>query len=207
MKIILNTILMACVMIGVNMFGLKKAAAEETLTVKPEGKVLVVYYSQSKNKNTGTIAKWIHEALGGDIYEIERAEPYSDSYREVLKESKAENESGINPKIKPFDKNVADYDIVFIGSPIWYGTYAPPVKTFLADNNLQGKTVVPFCTHGGGGASHFYEDVAKNAKGSPKVLEGFTAKGSNIVERTIGWGTKNKVSQDDVVTWLNKIFK
>lgn len=175
-------------------------------SIKPEGKVLVVYFSQSENKNTQVIARWVRDILGADWYEIEPVTPYSDGYRKVLEESKQQNENHIKPAIKPFEGNLADYQTIFIGSPIWYGTYAPPVATFLAENDLSGKVIVPFCTHGGGGEGRFYEDVAKNARGNPKMLGGFTAKGSNVVERFFGYGTADKISKNDVAGWLNKIF-
>jgi len=176
------------------------------LTNKPEGKVLVVYFSESPNKNTQTIAEWINEAIGGDIQRIEMVEPYTGGYREIVKQSGVEIKNNIHPEIKAFEKNIADYDIIFIGSPIWHNTYAPPVGTFLAANSFDGKTLVPFCTHGGGGAGNFYRDVKENAKGASTVKEGFTARGSNIIERHVGRGTKDKVSKNDVFKWLNEVF-
>ncbi len=65
--------------------------------------------------------------------------------------------------------------------------------------------VIPFCTHGGGGAGHLFADVAKAAPNA-KVLPGLTLKGSNVVERTLGRGTASKASPDEVVKWLNGIF-
>lgn len=208
MKVILYSILtLSIIAISAIKFSSQTSAKEISLTNKPKGKVLVVYYSQSKNKNTETIAKWINNAVDGDMYEIEMIKPYSEGYKDVLKESKQDIDNNNNPAIKPFTKNISDYDTIFIGSPIWYGSYAPPVGTFLANNNLKGKTIIPFCTHGGGGAKNFYSNISNNAKEAIIVPNGFTAKGSNIIERTIGYGTKNKVSQEDVTQWLNEIFK
>ena len=175
------------------------------LTRKPEGKILIVCYSESANQNTMTAAKWIQQQVGGDLCGIKMVTPYSDSYRKVLKESKTHLDNNIKPEILPLGKNAADYDIVFVGSPVWYGTFAPPLGTFFSQNDLSGKTVIPFCTHGGGGAGHLFDDVAKAAPKS-KVLPGLTLKGSNVVERTIGRGTASKASPDEVVKWLNEIF-
>lgn len=177
------------------------------LTNKPKGKVLVVYYSQSNLKNTGTLANWIAQATNGDIYEIEPLIPYPDNYKQVVKQSKEEIDNNFHPKLKPASHSPADYEIIFIGSPIWHGTYAPPVGTFLAENDLSGKTIIPFCTHGGGGAGRFYSDINQNTASAKVVSNGFTAKGSNIVERTLGYGTKNKVSQDELIEWLNIVFQ
>ena len=172
---------------------------------KPAGKILIVCYSESANKNTLTAAKWIQANVGGDLAEIKMAKPYSSGYRQVLKESKHHLDNGIKPDILPIGQDPADYDIIFIGSPVWYGTFAPPVGTFLARNDLAGKTVAPFCTHGGGGAGHFYDDLVQAVPGA-KLLPGLTLRGSNVVERTLGRGTKEKVSPSEVVRWLNEIF-
>lgn len=172
---------------------------------KPAGKILIVCYSESGNRNTLTAAKWIREQVGGDLYQIKMVKPYSASYRKVLKESKLHLDSGVKPEILPFTGKVADCDTIFVGSPVWYGTFAPPLATFFGKHDLSGKTVIPFCTHGGGGAGHLYEDVAKAAPHS-KILPGLTLRGSNVVERTLGLGTGNKASPDEVVRWLNQII-
>ena len=182
------------------------SSSKATLIRKPEGRILIVCYSESANQNTMTAATWIQEQVGGDLCSIKMAAPYSDSYRDVLKEAKNHLDNGIKPEILPLDKNVGDYDIVFVGSPVWYGTFAPPLGTFFSQNDLSGKTVIPFCTHGGGGAGHLFEDVAKAVPKS-KVLPGLTLKGSNVVERTIGRGTASKASPDEVIEWLNEILE
>ena len=128
------------------------------------------------------------------------------SYREILNKSREEFKNNVRPEIKPFEKDIADYDVVFIGSPIWFSTYALPLATLLAGNDFKGRTVVPFCTHGGHGAGNFFDDIKKNTKGASRVLPGFTAAGSNQIERRIGRGTKNKQSKNDVVAWLNEVF-
>ncbi len=176
-----------------------------TLKQKPAGKILIVCYSQSKTKNTKTVARWIQNQTGGDLLEIEMVKPYSESYSAVLKESKKDMDSKTLPELKPFPQKPAEYDIIFIGSPIWYGTFAPPVGSFLAGTDWKGKTVIPFCTHGGGGAGRFYDDV-KNAAAGADVPEGLAVRGHNVVERTIGRGTASKESPDVVTEWLNKLF-
>ena len=171
-----------------------------------EGKILIVCYSESANQNTMTAATWIQEQVGGDLCAVKMVAPYSDSYSKVLKEAKHHLDNGIKPEILPLDKNVGDYDIVFVGSPVWYGTFAPPLGTFFSQNDLSGKTIIPFCTHGGGGAGNLFEDVAKAAPES-KILPGLTLKGSNVVERKIGRGTASKASPDEVIEWLNEILE
>lgn len=179
---------------------------EAILPVKKlPGKVLIVCYSQSDKQNTRTVAEWIREQTGGDLFAVTMKRPYSGNYFSVLKESAKDRKNNILPEILPFTGNLASYDIVFIGSPVWFGTFAPPVKTFLKTYDLSGKTIVPFCTHGGGGAGKFYDDMV-SAVPKGKVLPGLTVKGHNVVERMLGRGTKEKASPEEVRRFLDRIF-
>ena len=173
-------------------------------TAKVEGKVAIVYYSQSKVQNTALIAKWIQKHVGGDLIAIETEEPYPEPYFHTLATATLERRSGKKRPIKP-TPSLADYDVVFPGTPIWYGTYAFPVELFLMSEPLAGKTVVPFSTHGGGGAPLYERDV-KAACPAAKVLPGFTARGSNQVERRLKVGVTAHHGEDDVIRWLNGIF-
>ena len=182
-----------------------KKAPEVVLTKKPRGKVLIVCYSQSGTKNTLTVAKWIREKVGGELFEIVMEKPYSDSYAKVLIESKKHMDGKILPPIKPFKGKIAEYDLIFVGSPVWYNTFAPPLGTFLNQHDFAGKTILPFCTHGGGGPGHLYADI-KAALPKARVLEGLTLKGHNIIERTFGRGTADKCSPAEVTEWLNRVL-
>lgn len=177
-----------------------------SLKCKPKGKILIVYYSQSNTKNTKTVAQWIQNQVGGDLFEITMVKPYSSNYYTVLKEAKKDLDGKINPPIKPFQGKIADYDLIFAGSPVWYGTFAPPLSTFLRSHDFTGKTMIPFCTHGGGGAGRLYSDFAKTLPKS-KILPGLTMRGNNVIERAIGRGTADKSSPSEVILWLNKIFQ
>ena len=168
------------------------------------GKAAVVYYSQSKVQNTALVAKWIQKHVGGELVAIEPVEPYPEAYSQTLKVADKEHADGVEREIKPVSIP-EDCEVVFIGSPIWYGTFAPPIATFLKDNPLAGKTVVPFCTHGGGGAGTFEQDV-RVACPEAKVLEGFVARGSNQIERRFGRGVESHHTENDVVAWLNRLF-
>ena len=174
------------------------------LTAKISGKVAVVYYSQSKVCNTATVAQWIAKHTGGTLIELEMAEPYPEPYSETLKAVGKDVDTGTFPALKSMP-NLDGYDVVFLGSPIWYGTYALPVGTFLKSNPLSGKVVAPFCTHGGGGAGRFAADIRQVCPGA-KVLNGLVIRGSNQIERRIGLGVCVRHTEDDVVAWLNRIF-
>lgn len=87
-------------------------------------KMLVVYYSWS-NGNTKKIAEQLANKTGADIARIETAEPYRGSHEEVVKQGKREVETGFTPQINPLSVNLADYDVLAIGTPTWWYTMAP----------------------------------------------------------------------------------
>ena len=124
---------------------------------------LVVYFSHSGN--TESVAQQIKSFTGADILEIIPEKAYPEDYQSVVDQAKAEINAGIKPAIKPCITDIARYDTVFIGSPCWWATIAPPVATFLSEHNLSGKTIVPFMTHEGGlmdTAKKIFENSAPN---------------------------------------------
>ena len=111
-------------------------------------KLLIVYYSWS-NGNTERIAKKLQSVAGGDLLKIDTAVPYSGSYDDVVDQGQREVNQGYEPELKPLNVDPADYDVIAVGTPTWWYTMAPAVKTFLHKNTFAGKTVVPFMTNGG----------------------------------------------------------
>ncbi len=134
------------------------------------GNVLVAYYTRSGN--TRTIANHIVDEVGGTICEIEPEVAYPRTDSAVVEQAKKEIQAGYKPRIRVQVDNLETYDTVFIGSPNWWGTIAPPVATLLSEHNLSGKTIVPFCTHGGGGQQRVMQDIARLCPHST-VLDGF----------------------------------
>ena len=104
-------------------------------------KILTVYYSYSGN--TKKIAEKIHDALGGDIAEIETVVPYSGDYDAVVDQGNEEVQKGFKPKIRPLPVNHADYDVIVLGTPVWWYTFAPAVKTFLESNDFFAENDFP----------------------------------------------------------------
>ena len=90
-------------------------------------KVLVLYYSQTEN--TKAVATEIATALGADMEEVVPVEAYGGTYEETIQRCLREREGGILPSIQPVKANIADYDVVFIGYPVWFGTCALPMLT------------------------------------------------------------------------------
>jgi flavodoxin len=112
-------------------------------------KSLVIFYSQSNT--TRTLAQEIQKQLNCDIAEIECVEPYTGDFGQVIQRWQKEQNEGVLPEIKPLGKELKDYDVIFLGYPIWGGTYAIPVASFLKNTDFAGKKLVPFCTFGSGG--------------------------------------------------------
>ena len=126
---------------------------------KEAHKVLVLYYSQTTH--TKTVAQEIATRLGADIEEIALVEPYDGEFKETIERCMKERKERVTPELKPLTGNIADYDVIFIGYPIWFGTYAPPIFTWLEQVDLSGKKVVPFCTFGSGGLESSVKDLAE----------------------------------------------
>ena len=153
--------------------GPKKQKQEE----QPKPKMLVVYYSQTSN--TQKVATEIATRLNIDLAEIVPIEPYDGDFEATINRGKKELDEGILPAIQPLTVNVADYDIVFIGYPIWFGTYPPPVFTFLDQVDLSGKKIVPFCTFGSGGLESSMRDLY-NAEPKATMLDGYGVRAARL---------------------------
>ena len=121
--------------------------------------ILVVYFSRSGN--TRKIANLIHQEVGGTIHEIQPKVAYPKAYNAVVDQAGKEIETGYKPALQSTLDHIESYDTIFVGSPNWWSTIAPPVATFLSEYDLSGKTIVPFCTHGGGGLGRIGRDIAK----------------------------------------------
>ena len=143
-------------------------------------KILVAYYSYSGN--TKDVAEAIHEKVGGDIFEIKTEGTYPDEYRPMTVQAKKEIEDGWRPKLTTSVADISKYDIVFLGSPNWWGTITPQVSSFLETYDLSGKTVIPFITHGGGGAQNTVKDMTAQCKGCSVSQDAWVGYGS----RTMG---------------------
>ena len=133
--------------------------------------ILIAYYSWSGN--TRKIAELIKHKTGGTLFQIEPVQPYTTDYQAVVAQAKEEIQAGFQPKLQAMPE-ITSYTVAFIGTPIWWHTMAPPVATFIERFDLNGKTVAPFHTHGGGGVGVFEKDIAKMCPNST-VTEGFGA--------------------------------
>lgn len=141
--------------------------------VMPTKKILVVYLSRTSN--TKVIAEIIQRSTGGKLVALEMEQPYPENYQQTVQQVVKENETGYLPVLKTKIDSIEKYDLVFIGFPTWDMKMPPPVKSFLHQYNLKGKTVIPFNTNAGYGVGSGFETVKELCPGS-KVLEGFEMK-------------------------------
>ena len=151
-------------------------------------KTLVVYYTHSQN--TAKMAQLIAREMKADIVEIVPEMEYPQDYNTVVEQAKREIRANYRPKIKN-KVDIKAYDIIFVGTPNWWSTVAPPIATFLESHDFAGKIVVPFATHGGGGFGHIEKDV-KNLASNAEVKEGTCIYGSSS-------------SKSEITSWLKFI--
>ena len=144
-------------------------------------KTAVVYFSWSGN--TRFAAETIAKKAGADLFEIKAETPYNNDFGKCCDEAKPEcNGKKLRP-INPMEGlDLAKYDVVFVGTPNWWGTMAPPVRTWVTQSKdaLEGKTVCLFQTHGGGGMQRVGKDFAEVVGDAAKVLPPKAFSGSSI---------------------------
>lgn len=155
-------------------------------------KVLVAYFSATGN--TRPLAEYMADGLGADLYEITPEEPYTDAdlnYNDSGSRTSIEmNDPNSRPAISGSVENMEQYDIVFIGYPIWWGDAPHILYTFMESYDFSGKTVIPFCTSGGSGIG---------------------SSGANLESLTSGavWMSGQRLnagaSQDEVMEWVNSL--
>ena len=140
-------------------------------------KMLVLYYSQTSN--TKTVATEIATRLNADIEEIVPVVPYNGDFEATIQRCMKEREEGVVPEVKPLASDLAKYDVIFIGYPVWFGTFAPPVGAFLGQVDLSGKKVVPFCTFGSGGLESSMKDLAEKQPNA-EILPGYGVRAARM---------------------------
>jgi flavodoxin len=112
-------------------------------------KTLVAYFTRTGN--TRVVAEKIRLALRADVFAIEPATPYPEDYEATVRLAEQERDSNFQPSLKATVPDIASYETVFLGFPIWSETIPPVIRSFLTQHDLSGKTLVPFLTHGGYG--------------------------------------------------------
>jgi flavodoxin len=179
-------------------------APDEALQPAADKKILIVYLSRTNN--TKAIAEIIQKYVGGDLAAIGLQTPYPENYAQTVDQVAKENASGYLPPLKTKIADIEKYDVVFFGFPTWGMQLPPPMKSFLNQYQLKGKTIIPFNTNAGYGVGSGFQDVKKLSPNS-SVLEGFTIEGGKEKEGVlfVMEGSKQKKAQEQVESWLRKI--
>ncbi len=159
------------------------------LQTQTGGNILIAYFSWSGN--TENAAQVIQEQTGADIIELNPAEPYSSNYSEVLDQAQKDMNADARPELANHVENMEQYDTILLGYPNWWATIPMPVATFIEEYDFSGKTIIPFCSHGGGGFGQSITDISKLAPNS-RIGEGLSIHYSG--------GTS---LENDITTWLN----
>lgn len=188
-------------------------------------KVLVLYYSQ--NGITKQVAEEMQRQLNenaaeicADIVAIEAVNPYDGDFNQTIERCQNEMAEGIVPQLKPLNVNIDDYDVVFLGYPIWFGTYASPIAALVDQYKFEGKKVITFCTFGSGGLQSS-TNALKAALPDAEVVEGYGVReariakmpnelldflvrqgfGEGTLEAPVTFGEHHAVSDDEVVVF------
>ena len=166
--------------------------------------ILIVYLTRTKN--TEAVANMIQQEVGGKLVSLELQHPYPENYQAIVQQVQRENETGYLPPLKTTIDSIGKYDVVFIGFPTWGMRLPPPMKSFLTQYNLSGKTVIPFNTNAGYGLGSSLETIQQLCPNSD-IKEAFSVRGG--VERDgvlfVMEGEKAVQVWQEEKTWLNKI--
>ncbi len=166
--------------------------------------MLVAYFSLAGEQygvgvieegNTSIIAHMIAEQTGADLFEIEASTPYPTSHDELLEVSQQEMRDNARPEIAETVENMDDYDTIFIGYPNWWADMPMIVYNFLESYDLSGKTIVPFCTHGGSGLSGTESTIEDITGGT--MMDGFAIAGTTAQN-------DRDTARSEVTDWLRE---
>lgn len=167
--------------------------------------ILIVYYSRKgenywdgeirnlQKGNTEIVAEMIQEAVGGDLFEIDTAKPYSTDYTTCTQEARQELRNDLRPELKEYLDDLDGYDTIFVGFPNWWGTMPMAMFTFLERYDLTGKRIFPFCTNEGSGMGRSERDLKRICTGAD-VRPGLAIRGCQAAD-----------SEDTVTTWLKSL--
>lgn len=143
--------------------------------------------------NTEYIATLIQQETKGDLFEIKTVQQYPAGHKELIDYAKTENESNARPKLATKIEDLDKYDVIFIGFPNWWYDMPMPLYTFFDEYDFGGKTIIPFCTHGGSRFSQAIKTIAGLEK-EAKMLDGYSISRDNL-----------DAAKDEVPKWLKRI--
>lgn len=170
------------------------AGAQQETEVSGDGNVLIAYFSWGGN--TRGIAEEIQRQTGADLFEIQLVEPYSTDYNTVLDQAQRDQNEQARPELSTHVENMEQYDTIILGYPNWWASIPMPIASFLEEYDFSGKTIVPFCSHGGG---RFGQSLTAIAKLVPDavIAEGLAINysgGSTMPDDVAAWLEQNEIS-------------
>ncbi|MBC5647708.1 flavodoxin [Christensenella tenuis] len=159
------------------------------------GNVLIAYFSWGGN--TQGIAEEIGRQTGADVFEITLATPYSDDYNTVLEEAQRDQNEQARPELAAHVGNMEQYDTILLGYPNWWASIPMPVASFLEEYDFSGKTIIPFCSHGGGRFGQSLTAIAKLAPDAAmgEALSVHYSGGDSLPDDISGWLAVNGISR------------
>lgn len=174
--------------------GLVANVGQADKAAAPAGrKILIACFSWAGN--TLGIAREIQRQTGGDLFEIAPATPYSQDYNTVLKEAQRDQKAQARPPLAAHVADIAGYDTVLLGYPNWWASIPMPIASFLEEYDFSGKTIVPFCSHGGGRLGQSVTAIAKLAPAA-NLGEGLSVHyggGASLGRDIAAWLGRNNV--------------
>ena len=140
-------------------------------------KIIVVYFSHCGS--TKMIGDWIAKDLNADIFEIKAEKPYPKTYSETFPVAKAEQNENARPKIANHIENFADYDVIFVGYPLWFGKMPMILYSFFDEYDFSGKKIVPFVTYGGSPFARGWNEIPE-LEPNAKIISKLAVRNSNV---------------------------
>ncbi len=162
------------------------------------GTVLIAYFSWGGN--TRGIAEEIQRQTGADLFEITLVHPYSDDYNTVLDEAQRDQNEQARPELAGHVENMEQYDTILLGYPNWWASIPMPIASFLEEYDFTGKTIIPFCSHGGGRFGQSLTAIAKLAPDAAmgEALSIHYSGGSSMPDDVSGWLEANGISNNQI---------
>ena len=173
------------------------ASTDTQSTTASDGKVLIAFFSWGGN--TKGIAEEIQSQTGADLFEITLVNPYSTDYNTVLDEAQRDQNEQARPELANHIENMDEYDTILLGYPNWWASIPMPIASFLEEYDFSGKTIIPFCSHGGGRFGQSLTAIAKLAPDSTmgEALSVHYSGGSSLPDDITEWLETNQILPAD----------
>lgn len=191
-------------------------ASAETETASTGNHILIAYFSVPEDISTDGIdadagasvvvrdgetlgnvqfmAETVQETIGGDLFRIETTQQYPLDHDPLVDQAAEEQDADARPELATHIENLEQYDTVILGYPNWWGDMPQPLYTFLEEYDFSGKTIIPFCPHGGSGFSQTEDTIAKLQPNAQISSEGLTISRNEVAD-----------SADEVTAWAESL--